>query len=143
MEKIETVKFGYPNTHTLVEYVYPELTAVCPTTKLPDFYTVRILFEPEEKLPELKSLKLYFVSYRNVGILHENLANKILEDFVSVVEPKWAFIELHVNNRGGIYTTIRRYWSREGESIGKILELSRIEMKKSMQENRYYLEERS
>ena len=141
MEKIETVKFEYPNTHTLVEYEFPELTAVCPMTGLPDFYTVRILFEPEEKLPELKSLKLYFVSYRNVGILHENLANKILEDFIKVVEPKWVLIELYVNNRGGIYTTIRRYWSREGESIADILRLSGMKMNSEIQERRYYSQE--
>ncbi len=141
MEKIETVEFEYPNTHTLVEYVYPELTTVCPTTHLPDFYTVRILFEPEKKLPELKSLKLYFVSYRNVGILHENLANKILEDFVNVVKPRWVLIELYVNNRGGIYTTIRRYWSREGESIDQILKLSKMKINSEIREKRYYLQE--
>ncbi len=125
MTKIETVEFEYPNSHTIVEYEFPELTALCPMTGLPDFYTVRIVFEPEKKLPELKSLKLYFVSYRNVGILHENLANKILEDFIKVVEPKWALIELYVNNRGGICTTIRRYWSRSGDSLDGVLKFSR------------------
>ncbi len=125
MAKIDTVEFEYPETHTVVEYEFPELTAVCPSTGLPDFYTVRIVFEPERKLPELKSLKLYFVSYRNVGILHENLANKILEDFIKVVEPRWVLIELYVNNRGGIYTTIRRYWSRESENVEGVLKFSR------------------
>jgi len=75
--EIETLEFEYPETRTVVEYEYPELTAVCPMTGLPDFYTVRIVFEPDKKLPELKSLKLYFVSFRNMGILHENLANRI------------------------------------------------------------------
>ena len=138
MEKIDTVGFKYPETHTLVEYIYPELTAVCPTTGLPDFYTVRILFEPDKKLPELKSLKLYFVSFRNVGILHENLANKILEDFVNAVNPRWILIELYVNNRGGIYTTIRRYWSKEGESIDRILKFSKMSMEGLIQEKMYY-----
>ena len=123
--EIETVEFKYPETHTIVEYIYPELTAVCPTTKLPDYYTLRILFEPEKKLPELKSLKMYFLAYRNYGILHENLANKIMEDFKKYVEPRWIFIELIVNNRGGIYTTVRRHWSREGENIEKILSLKK------------------
>jgi len=125
--EIETVKFEYPESHTVVEYEYPELTAVCPMTGLPDFYTVRIVYEPDSKLPELKSLKLYFVKYRNVGILHENLANSILEDFKSAVEPRWVLIELFVNNRGGGYTTVRRYWSRKGDDISKIKMFSRDE----------------
>ena len=123
--EIETLEFEYPETRTVVEYEYPELTAVCPMTGLPDFYTVRIVFEPDKKLPELKSLKLYFVSFRNMGILHENLANRILEDFRSAVDPRWVLIELYVNNRGGVYTTVRRYWSREGEDVDKILKYSR------------------
>ncbi len=123
--KIETLEFEYPETHTVVEYEYPELTAVCPMTGLPDFYTVRIVFEPDRKLPELKSLKLYFVSFRNEGILHENLANKILEDFKRAVEPKWVLIELFVNNRGGVYTTVRRYWSRDGDNLNEILKFAR------------------
>ncbi len=121
----ETVKFEYPDSHTVIEYEYPELTAVCPMTGLPDFYTVRLVYEPEEKLPELKSLKMYFVSFRNVGILHENLANKILEDFKKVVEPRWILIELFVNNRGGVYTTVRRFWSREGDDIEMIKKFSK------------------
>ncbi len=122
---IETLEFEYPETSTLVEYEYPELTAVCPMTGLPDFYTVRIVFEPDRKLPELKSLKMYFVSFRNVGILHENLANKILEDFRRAVEPRWVLLELFVNNRGGVYTTVRRYWSRDGDDLNGILRFSR------------------
>ena len=123
--RIETVKFEYTETHTAVEYEYPELTALCPMTGLPDFYTVRIIFEPEKKLPELKSLKMYFVGYRNMGILHENLANKILEDFREHVEPRWILLELYVNNRGGVYTTVRRYWSREGDTLDGILKFSK------------------
>ncbi len=125
---IDTVKFEYPNSHTVVEYKYPELTAVCPMTGLPDFYTIRLVYEPEEKLPELKSLKMYFVSFRNEGILHENLANKILEDFRAVVEPRWLLVELFVNNRGGVYTTVRRFWSRDGDDIEKIKKFAK-EMK--------------
>jgi len=74
--KIETAPYEYPETHTAVEYVYPELTAVCPQTGLPDYYTLRIVYEPDKKLPELKSLKMYLIAYRNYGIWHEHLANK-------------------------------------------------------------------
>lgn len=124
MNEITTLEFSYSHSGTVVEYIYPELTAVCPTTGLPDYYTLRIVFQPDKKIPELKSLKLYFVSYRNVGIWHEHLANKILEDFVRVVEPKWVFVELFVNNRGGILTTVRRFWSKsDGDKIEKVFEL--------------------
>ncbi len=122
---IETVEFEYPESHTVVEYEYPELTAVCPMSGLPDFYTVRIVYEPNEKLPELKSLKMYFVEFRNVGILHENLANRILADFRDAVEPRWILLELFVNNRGGVYTTVRRFWSRGGDDLSKIKEFAR------------------
>ncbi len=119
---IETSEFQYPDTRTAVEYIYPELTAVCPQTGLPDYYILRIVYEPDKKLPELKSLKMYLIAYRNYGIWHEHLANKILEDFKKAVEPRWVYVELYVNNRGGIYTTVRRFWSREkGDDIKEAL----------------------
>jgi 7-cyano-7-deazaguanine reductase len=94
--------------------VFPELTAVCPVTKLPDFYVVRTVYEPERKLVELKSFKLYLNSYRDVEILHEEVTNKILDDFIAAVQPRWAYIEVKVNVRGGISTTISRQWRRRG-----------------------------
>ena len=95
-------------------HVFPELTAVCPVTRLPDFYTMRIVYEPERKIVELKSFKLYLVAYRNVQILHEEITNRILDDFISAVRPRWAYIEVKVNVRGGIATTITRHWKKRG-----------------------------
>ncbi len=116
--EIETAEFEYPESRTSVEYVFPELSAVCPKTGLPDNYILRILYEPDKKLPELKSLKMYLLAYRNYGIWHEHLANKILKDFIKYVEPRWVFVELYAYNRGGIYTSVRRFWSKErGDSI--------------------------
>ena len=104
------------------EHIFPELTALCPTTALPDFYTVRLLYEPSERLVELKSFKLYLLKYRNIEIYHEPLANEILDEFVKVVRPNWIFIELKVNIRGGISTTVRRYWDKNhGEDIEKAI----------------------
>lgn len=123
--KISAEPFQYPGTKTIVEYVSPEVTAVCPHTGLPDYYTVKILFLPDKKLPELKSLKLYFNAYRNYGIWHEHLANRIIEDFVKAVQPAWAYIELIANARGGIYTTVRRLWTRKGDDEKKVLEFMR------------------
>jgi 7-cyano-7-deazaguanine reductase len=93
-------------------HVFSELTAVCPVTRLPDFYTVKLTYEPDRLLPELKSLKLYFTSFRNVEILHEEIANQILDDFVAVIDPRWALIVLNVNNRGGVLTTVARRWRK-------------------------------
>jgi 7-cyano-7-deazaguanine reductase len=69
-------------------------------------------YEPDKKLVELKSLKLYFVTFRNVEILHEELTNTILEDFVQAISPRWVSVEVRVSNRGGIHTTIRRLWRK-------------------------------
>ena len=105
------------------EHISSELTALCPTTALPDFYTVRLLYEPSEKLVELKSFKLYLLRYRNIKIYHEELANKILEDIINVVHPSWIFIELKVNIRGGISTMVKRFWHRDGgDDIKKAIE---------------------
>ena len=99
-------------------HIFPELTALCPVTGLPDFYTLKIVYEPESKIIELKSFKLYLTAYRNVEILHEEITNRILDDFISVVRPRWAYIEVKVNVRGGIATTIRRHWKKgRGDKI--------------------------
>ncbi len=109
----KNVKRRYVCTH-----IFPELTAVCPVTRLPDFYTLRIMYEPERKIVELKSFKLYLIAYRNVEILHEEITNRILDDFISAVRPSWAYIEVKVNVRGGIATTITRHWKkRQGDRI--------------------------
>jgi 7-cyano-7-deazaguanine reductase len=96
----------------VTHHVFSELTAVCPVTRLPDFYTVKLTYEPDRLLPELKSLKLYFTSFRNVEILHEEIANQILDDLVGAINPRWALIVLDVNNRGGVLTTVARRWRR-------------------------------
>ncbi|MFQ5906620.1 MAG: preQ(1) synthase [bacterium] len=100
------------------EHVFPELTALCPTTGLPDFYTAGLVYEPDESLIELKSLKYYLMSYRDKGIHHEELANDILDDFIGTVNPRWVYLELQVSVRGGISTYVRRFWNREsGDDI--------------------------
>ncbi|MHA1298269.1 MAG: preQ(1) synthase [Candidatus Helarchaeota archaeon] len=105
------------------EHIFPELTAVCPTSNLPDFYNFRLIYEPDEHIIELKSLKLYLVEYRNVGIYHEDLINKIMEDLKDTIKPNWIFIELEVAVRGGISTSVRRFWDKnEGDIIEKAIE---------------------
>jgi 7-cyano-7-deazaguanine reductase len=117
---IETLPNKDRGKRYVSQHVFGELTSVCPTTRLPDFYTVKLTYEPDELLPELKSLKLYFLAFRNVEILHEEIANRILDDFVRTIRPLWAQIIIKVNNRGGILTTVARKWSRtEGDVLVK------------------------
>ena len=89
-----------------VTYEYPELTALCPMTGIQDLYTVRIIYIPKDRIPELKSLRFYLLSYRDIAILHEHLANKIFSDFKKAVRPKRLRLELEVAIRGGIKTKI-------------------------------------
>ncbi len=103
---IETVKNDYPEKDYTVNIEFPEFTCVCPRTGLPDFATIRIEYVPDKLLVELKSLKLYFVSYRNVGTFHEAVTNKILNDFVEACKPRSAKIVGEFSVRGGIKTTV-------------------------------------
>jgi len=71
-----------------------------------------LTYEPDELLPELKSLKLYFLTFRDVEILHEEITNRILDDLITTINPRWAQVIVKVNNRGGILTTVARKWIR-------------------------------
>ncbi len=106
MAVIEVVDNQYPDKEYTVNIEFPEFTCVCPKTGLPDFATIKIEYVPGKKLVELKSLKLYFVSYRNVGTFHEHVINKILDDFVAACQPRKASIIGEFGVRGGIKTTV-------------------------------------
>ena len=84
----------------------PEFTCICPKTGLPDFAVIRIEYSPAKYCVELKSFKMYTISFRNVGIFHEHLINRMLEDFASAVKPRWVKITGIFNPRGGITTTV-------------------------------------
>jgi len=86
----------------------PEFTCICPKTGLPDFATIRIEYCPAKFCVELKSFKMYTISFRSVGIFHEHLINKMLEDFVAAVKPRRLKITGVFNPRGGIMTTVSR-----------------------------------
>jgi len=110
---LETLPNRYRNRRYACEHVFPELTSLCPKTRLPDFYTVTIRYEPDERLVELKSLKQYFTTFRDREILHEEIANEILDSLIEAVSPRWITMELRVNVRGGIGTTVTRTWEKE------------------------------
>lgn len=104
--KIETWKNQYPDKDYNIHLENPEFTCVCPKTGLPDFATIFIDYSPDKDCLELKSLKEYFISYRNIGIFHEHLVNKILDDIVKACKPHYAKVVGDINVRGGIKTTV-------------------------------------
>jgi 7-cyano-7-deazaguanine reductase len=106
--EIEAWKNQYPDKVYSIHLDIPEFTCICPKTGLPDFAFIRVDYSPAKLCVELKSFKMYTIFYRNVGIFHEHLINKMLEDFVKAVKPRWAKIEGVFNPRGGITTTVRR-----------------------------------
>ena len=110
---IETWQNEYSDKDYTIEVTTPEFTAICPKTGLPDFGTIQISYIPDEQCVELKSLKEYFLFYRDVGIFHEHVVNKILEDFVAACNPRRVEIVGDFHVRGGIKTVIRANYERE------------------------------
>jgi len=110
--KIEVWKNQYPDKIYNITLEIPEFTCICPKTGLPDFARIKIEYCPAKYCVELKSFKMYTIFYRNVGIFHEHLANKILEDFVRAAKPRRAKIIAEFNPRGGITTTVSREYKR-------------------------------
>ena len=103
---LEAVPFAYPDSATEVVYETDEFTFVCPWTGLPDFARLVIRYVPHNSLVELKSLKYYLTSYRNVGILQEHAVNRILQDLVQLLQPASMVIEAEYKERGGLKTKV-------------------------------------
>lgn len=95
-----------PGRDYVIEMDCPEFTCLCPMTGQPDFARIRIRYVPNELCVELKSLKLYLWSYRDEGAYHEAVTNRILEDIVNEVHPRWMEVEGCFNVRGGIETKV-------------------------------------
>ena len=96
-----------------ITIVIPEYTSLCPRTGLPDAGTITIDYEPDMFFVELKSLKLYILGYRNVGIFYENTVNRILKDFVKAVKPRWARVRGEFNPRGGITSIVEAQFGKQ------------------------------
>lgn len=101
---LEATAFDYSGSATEVVYETEEFTFVCPWTGLPDFARLVIRYIPDRSLVELKSLKYYLTSYRNVGILQEHAVNRILRDLVQLLEPISMAVEADYKVRGGLST---------------------------------------
>lgn len=108
---LETIPYQYEGRRDIdIIIKQPEFTSLCPMTGLPDFGCITLKFRPADRLVELKSLKFYFLQYRNVGVFYEHLVNQILDDIVQVLEPKQAEVVGDFTARGGITTqVIARY----------------------------------
>lgn len=95
-----------PSRDYTIEIESPEFTCLCPKTGQPDFATIELEYIPDRHCVELKSWKLYLWSYRDVGGFHEDLANRILDDLVAALDPRFVRLTAVFNVRGGIYTTV-------------------------------------
>jgi 7-cyano-7-deazaguanine reductase len=108
---LETFPNQFPGYQ--IEIVIPEFTSVCPKTGLPDFGKLTIQYVPDKHCVELKSLKIYELGYRNLGIFYENVVNRVLRDFAKAVKPVSVTVTGEFNPRGGLYSRITASWRRE------------------------------
>lgn len=109
---LETFDYEYVGKPIEIVITTNEFTSVCPWSGLPDFAELTIKYIPDKKCIELKSLKYYLHSYRNVGIFYEHVVNRILDDLVKVCEPLKMEIIAKFTIRGGLQTTVRAEYSK-------------------------------
>ena len=111
LPEIETFPNQFPGYE--IEIVIPEFTSVCPKTGLPDFGKLTIRYVPDKRCVELKSLKLYELGYRNLGIFYENVVNRFLRDFIRAVKPVSVTVTGEFTPRGGLYSKVTASWRRK------------------------------
>ncbi len=105
-EVLETFPYEYAGRAAMVEISTEEFSAVCPYSGLPDSAELTIRYVPDALCVELKSLKYYLVSYRNVGIYQEHAVNRLLDDLVAATRPVWLEVTLDYRLRGGLHTVV-------------------------------------
>lgn len=108
---IEVWENQFPDYEIQIEM--PEFTSVCPRTGLPDHGTITLTYVPDKWCLELKSLKMYMLAYRGIGIFQENSVNRFLRDIVKASKPKSAIVTGEFTPRGGVYSRITASWSRK------------------------------
>ena len=109
---LDTFAYEFVGKQIWVEFDMPEFTAICPFSDFPDFAIIRLKYVPNERCIELKSLKLYINSFREVKVFHEHVINIILEDFVKACDPLKVEIEGDFHVRGNIKTVVRASYSK-------------------------------
>lgn len=108
---IETWPNQFPDYE--IEIVIPEFTSMCPKTGLPDFGRLTLRYVPAGKCLELKSLKMYLLAYRNLGIFYENVVNRFLRDVVQATQPLSATVTGEFTPRGGLHSKITATWLKK------------------------------
>ena len=104
---LDTFAYEFAGKEIKINFEIPEFTCICPFSEFPDFATIRLEYVPQSRCIELKSLKLYINSFRDVKVFHEHVINMILEDFVNACDPLSVEIEGDFNVRGNIKTTVK------------------------------------
>ncbi len=115
--QIEVFTNPYPGREYEIHMECPEFTCLCPRTGQPDFATIDILYIPDKLCIELKSLKLYIWSYRDVGTFHEAVTNKILDDLAGACRPKWMKVVGDFYVRGGIHTAVTAEYTGKPKKV--------------------------
>ena len=116
---LDTFAYEFPGKEIKIKFEIPEFTCVCPFSDFPDFAIIRLEYVPNERCVELKSLKLYINSFRDVKVFHEHVINMILDDFVNACDPLSVEIEGDFNVRGNIKTTVRANYNRQKAATSK------------------------
>ena len=107
---LEVVKNQYLDRDYAVKISIPEFSCVCPRTGMPDYAVIDIHYIPDKYIVELKSLKLYMVGFRSLGIFHEHVTNKIMDDFKKASNPRRVEVWGRFNPRGGLSTVVESHW---------------------------------
>ena len=110
---LDTFRYEFVGREIWIEFEMPEFTAICPFSDFPDFAVIHLKYVPRERCIELKSLKLYINSFREIKVFHEHVINIILEDFVSACDPLKVEIEGDFHVRGNIKTVVRAAYRKD------------------------------
>ncbi len=119
MAELVTFENKYPGRDYLITHVNPEFTSVCPVTGLPDFATITVQYIADVLCVELKSLKYYYLGFRNQGIFFESSVNQILDDLVAACSPRYMKVIGEFNTRGGIHSIIETEYMKPGRTQSK------------------------
>lgn len=106
MADLEVFDNPRPDRDYTITHVNPEFTSVCPKTGLPDFGTITVEYVPDQLCVELKSLKYYYLDFRNKGIFYEAVTNQILDDLVEATKPRSMVVTGEFTTRGGLHSTV-------------------------------------
>jgi 7-cyano-7-deazaguanine reductase len=131
-KNLETFPNPAPKRDYSIHMQIPEFTCLCPKTGQPDFATLYLDYIPDESCVELKSLKLYIWSFRNEGAFHEAVTNRILDDLVSAIRPRFMRLTAKFYVRGGIFTHVVAEHRKPEWTPAPAVELARFEPQSSV-----------